>query len=314
MTARPLRSAGLRTPTGLRSDAWLRGDDEVALANRVALASAGLDVSADGGRPVIGIANSASDLNPCNLPLRDLAVAVRAGVREAGGVPVEFGSIPLGEDLMKPSAMLYRNLLSIEIEEIIRSYPLDGIVLLAGCDKTVPGAIMGAVSADLPMVLVTSGSREPATFRGRRIGTGSDLWRLWDERRAGRLDDADWRELERCLACGTGTCNTMGTASTMAILAETLGLMMPGSATVPAGYPRGRAAAMAAGRCTVDAVRDARRPATILTPAAFANAIRMLHAIGGSTNAIIHLAAIAGRVGVPLPLDDLGRLGEGIPV
>ena len=155
---------------------------------------------------------------------------------------------------MKPSAMLYRNLLSIEIEEIIRSYPLDGIVLLAGCDKTVPGAIMGAVSADLPMVLVTSGSRAPATFRGRRIGTGSDLWRLWDERRAGRLDDAGWRELERCLACGTGTCNTMGTASTMAILAETLGLMIPGSATIPAGYPRGRAAAAAAGRCAVEAV------------------------------------------------------------
>ncbi len=245
MTARPRAAlartygASQRGATALRSDAWLRGDDEVALANRVALASAGLDVSADGGRPVIGIANSASDLNPCNLPLRELAVAVRAGVREAGGVPVEFGSIPLGEDLMKPSAMLYRNLLSIEIEEIIRSYPLDGIVLLAGCDKTVPGSIMGAVSADLPMVLVTSGSREPATFRGRRIGTGSDLWRLWDERRAGRLDDAGWRELERCLACGTGTCNTMGTASTMAILAETLGLMIPGSATIPAGVPAG---------------------------------------------------------------------------
>ena len=229
-------------------------------------------------------------------------------------MPVEFGSIPLGEDLMKPSAMLYRNLLSIEIEEIIRSYPLDGIVLLAGCDKTVPGAIMGAVSADLPMVLVTSGSRTPATFRGRRIGTGSDLWRLWDERRAGRLDDAGWRELERCLACGTGTCNTMGTASTMAILAETLGLMIPGSATIPAGYPRGRAAAAAAGRCAVEAVTHDRRPSAILTPAAFANAIRMLHAVGGSTNAIIHLAAIAGRAGIPLPLDDLGRLGRGIPV
>jgi dihydroxy-acid dehydratase len=308
------RTASQPGATALRSDAWLRGDDEVALANRVALASAGLEVSADGGRPVIGIANSASDLNPCNLPLRELAVAVRTGVREAGGVPVEFGSIPLGEDLMKPSAMLYRNLLSIEIEEIIRSYPLDGIVLLAGCDKTVPGAIMGAVSADLPMVLVTSGSRTPATFRGRRIGTGSDLWRLWDERRAGRLDDAGWRELERCLGCGTGTCNTMGTASTMAILAETLGLMIPGSATIPAGYPRGRAAAAAAGRCAVEAVAAHRRPSAILTPAAFANAIRMLHAVGGSTNAIIHLAAIAGRAGIPLPLGDLGRLGQGIPV
>ncbi len=174
---------------------------------------------------------------------------------------------------------------------------------------------MGAVSADLPMVLVTSGSREPATFRGRRIGTGSDLWRLWDERRAGRLDDAGWRELERCLACGTGTCNTMGTASTMAILAETLGLMIPGSGTIPAGDPRaarrgrGRRPLRSRGRPATG-----RRPSTILTPAAFANAIRMLHAVGGSTNAIIHLAAIAGRAGVPLPLDDLGRLGQGIPV
>ena len=298
----------------LRSDAWFRGDDEVALANRVALASAGLEVSADGGRPVIGIANSASELNPCNLPLRELAGPVARGVRDAGGVPVEFGSIPLGEDLMKPSAMLYRNLLSIEIEEIIRSYPLDGIVLLAGCDKTVPGAIMGAVSADLPMVLVTSGSREPATFRGRRIGTGSDLWRLWDERRTGRLDDAAWADLERCLACSTGTCNTMGTASTMAILAETLGLMIPGAATIPAGDPRGAAAAAAAGRTAVEAVLAGRPPSAILTPAAFANALRMLHAIGGSSNAVIHLAAIAGRAGVALPLDDLGRLGAGVPV
>jgi dihydroxy-acid dehydratase len=298
----------------LRSDAWLRGDDEVALAHRVAFAAAGLDTSADGGCPVIGIANSASELNPCNLPLRDLAGAVRRGIRAAGGIPAEFGSIPLGEDLMKPSAMLYRNLLAIEIEEIIRSYPLDGIVLLAGCDKTVPGAIMGAVSADLPMVLVTSGPREPATFRGRRIGTGSDLWRLWDERRTGRLDDAGWRELERCLGCATGTCNTMGTASSMAILAETLGLMIPGSATIPAGDPRGAAAAAAAGQCAVRAVLAGRRPSGILTPAAFRNAIRMLHAIGGSTNAVIHLAAIAGRAGVPLPLDEFGRLGAGVPV
>ena len=192
-----LRGASQRTPTGLRSDAWLRGDDEVALANRVALASAGLDVSADGGRPVIGVANSASDLNPCNLPLRDLAGAVRQGVLEAGGVPVEFGSIPLGEDLMKPSAMLYRNLLSIEIEEIIRSYPLDGIVLLAGCDKTVPGSIMGAVSADLPMVLVTSGSRAPGHVPGQ-------AYRLW-QRPVAALGRAAGRPPRRRGLAGAGT-------------------------------------------------------------------------------------------------------------
>ena len=185
-TERRGKEAAFSAPGGarLRSDAWFRGDDEVALAHRVAFAAAGHPVTADGGRPVIGIANSASELNPCNLPLRGLVGPVADGIREAGGVPAEFGSISLGEDLMKPSAMLYRNLLAIEIEEIIRSNPLDGIVLLAGCDKTVPGAIMGAASADLPMVVVTSGARSPATFRGRRIGSGSDLWRLWDERRA----------------------------------------------------------------------------------------------------------------------------------
>ncbi len=298
----------------LRSGAWLCGDDEVALAHRAAFAAAGLRVSAAGGQPVIGVANSASDLNPCNLPLRGLAGAVADGIRAAGGMPAEFGSMSLGEDLMKPSAMLYRNLLAIEIEEMIRSNPLDGIVLLAGCDKTVPGAIMGAVSADLPVVVVTSGSRAPATFRGRRLGTGSDLWRLWEERRAGRLDDAGWQELERCLGCATGTCNTMGTASTMAIMSETLGLMVPGSATIPAGDPRAAAAAAAAGQAAVVAVLACRRPSAILTPAAFRNAIRMLHAIGGSTNAVIHLAAIAGRAGVPLPLAELGRLGQGVPV
>ena len=299
--------------TGLRSDAWLTGDDEVAMAHRVALRSAGLTVGR-GGRPVIGIANSWSDLNPCNLPLRALAGAVRRGVEDAGGIPAEFGTISLGEDLMKPSAMLYRNLLAIEIEEMIRSYPLDGIVILANCDKSVPGAIMGAASADIPTVVVTGGAREPAEFRGQRIGSGTALWRLWDERRAGRLDDTGWQDLERCLACGPGACNTMGTASTMALMAEALGLMIPGSSTIPAGDPAAMAAAEQAGRCAVAAVGKDLSPSAVLSPAAFANAIRVLHAAGGSTNAVIHLAAIAGRAGVPLPLDDFGRLGAGVPV
>jgi dihydroxy-acid dehydratase len=297
----------------LRSDAWLTGDDEVAMAHRVALRSAGLSVGR-GGRPVIGIANSWSDLNPCNVPLRALAGAVRQGITDAGGIPAEFGVISLGEDLMKPTAMLYRNLLAIEIEEMIRSNPLDGIVLLANCDKTVPGAIMGAASADIPTVVVTGGAREPAVFRGQRIGSGTALWRLWDERRAGRVGDAGWRELEACLDCGPGACNTMGTAATMALLAEALGLMIPGSSTIPAGDPAGIAAAREAGRCAVAAVGKDLTPSAVLSPGAFANAIRVLHAIGGSTNALIHLAAIAGRVGVPLPLDDFGRLGAQVPV
>ncbi len=283
------------------------------MAHRVALRSAGLTVGR-GGRPVIGIANSWSDLNPCNLPLRALAGAVRRGIEDAGGIPAEFGTISLGEDLMKPSAMLYRNLLAIEIEEMIRSYPLDGIVILANCDKSVPGAIMGAASADIPTVVVTGGAREPAAFRGQRIGSGTALWRLWDERRAGRLDDAGWRDLEKCLACGPGACNTMGTAATMALMAEALGLMIPGSSTIPAGDPAAMAAAGQAGRSAVAAVGKDLSPSVVLSPAAFGNAIRVLHAAGGSTNAVIHLAAIAGRAGVPLPLDDFGRLGAGVPV
>ena len=291
-TPAPLRGRGR-----LRSDAWFTGDDEVAMQHRVAFATAGLKVSRRGGRPVIGIANSASELNPCNLPLRELAGAVRRGVLEAGGIPAEFGSISLGEDLMKPTSMLYRNLLAIEIEEMIRANPLDGIVILANCDKTVPGAIMGAASADLPTVVVTGGARPVAVFGGERIGTATALWRLWDERRSGRLGDDGWRALEACLNCGAGACNTMGTASTMALLSEALGLMIPGSSTIPAGDPRAPAAAAEAGRRAVAAVTGGLVPSALLSPAAFGNAIRVLHAVGGSTNAVIHLAAIAGRVG-----------------
>jgi dihydroxy-acid dehydratase len=298
----------------LRSQAWLVGDDEVALEHRVALASSGLAVSRSADRPVIGIANSASDLNPCNLPLRDLAVEVKAGIEEAGGIGAEFGTISLGEDLMKPSAMLYRNLLAIEIEEMVRANPLDGLVVLANCDKSVPGALMGAISANVPTVLVTGGSRPVARFRGRPVGTGTALWQMWDERRAGRLDDAGWAEFERCLSCGLGACNTMGTASTMAILSEVLGLMVPGSASIPSGAERGRSAARQAGRLAVGAVQADLRPQSILTEDSFANAIVALHAIGGSTNAVIHLAAMAGRAGVPFPLEEVGRLGVKVPV
>ena len=298
----------------LRSQAWLAGDDEVALEHRVALASAGLRVSRAGDRPVIGIANSASELNPCNLPLRELAAEVKAGIEEAGGVGAEFATISLGEDLMKPSAMLYRNLLAIEIEEMVRANPLDGLVVLANCDKTVPGALMGAISANVPVVLVTGGSRPVAQFRGQPVGTGTALWRMWDERRAGRLDDEGWAEFERCLSCGRGACNTMGTASTMAVLSEVLGLMVPGSASIPSGQERGREAARKAGRLAVDAVWADLRPQTILTRDSFVNAIVALHAIGGSTNAVIHLAAMAGRAGLAFPLEDIARLGATVPV
>ncbi len=298
----------------LRSRAWLDGDDEVALEHRVALASAGLQVSRSGGQPIIGIANSASELNPCNLPLRELAAEVRAGIEAAGGVGAEFGTISLGEDLMKPTAMLYRNLLAIEVEELVRANPLDGLVVLANCDKSVPGALMGAISANIPVILVTGGARPAVSFRGEPAGTGTALWRMWDERRAGRLDDAAWEEFERCLSCGRGACNTMGTASTMAILGEALGLMVPGSASIPSGAKRGRASARTAGRLAVHAVLAGLRPQSILSADSFANALVVLNAIAGSTNAVIHLAALAGRAGVPFRLEDVAGIGAAVPV
>ncbi len=298
----------------LRSARWLAGDDEVALTNRTALATAGVAVTPAADRPLIGIANSASQLNPCNLPVRNLVGPITEGIEAAGGLAAEFPTISLGEDLMKPSAMLYRNLLAIEVEEMIRANPLDGIVLLANCDKSVPGALMGAISANVPAVLVTGGSRPVVDFRGQPVGTGTALWRLWDERRAGRLDDEGWRDLEKCLSCGPGACNTMGTASTMAVLSEVLGFMVPGAASIPAGDPRSAQAARRAGEVAVRAVLEDRRPQRFLTEGAFANAIVALNAAAGSTNAVIHLAAMAGRAGVPFNLDDIASIGSKVPV
>ena len=298
----------------LRSDRWVSGDDEVAMEHRVALRSAGVAVDRQGGRPVIGIANSASELNPCNLPLRDLVGAVRDGIVAGGGLAVEFPVMSLGEDLMKPTAMLYRNLLAIEIEETLRSYPLDGVVLLANCDKTVPGALMGAASTRLPALVVTGGARPSCQFRGGRLGSGTALWRWWDERRAGDLDDAGWQELEACLAEGRGACNTMGTASTMAILSEILGLAVPGTSTIPSGDGRALAGARRAGERVAELVRGGESPFSHCGAGSFRNALRVLNAIGGSTNAVLHLAALAGRLGVPFDVDDVDRLGRSVPL
>lgn len=298
----------------LRSTRWFSADEETALLHRVAFASSGVDLPAGGGVPIIGIANSASELNPCNLVLSPLAEAVREGIRAAGGVGVVFPTISLGEDLMKPSAMLYRNLLSMEVEEMIRSNPLDGIVILANCDKSVPGALMGAFSANVPTMLVTGGARSPAVFQGRRIGTGTDLWRLSEERRLGRLSDEEWSTLESALGCSMGACNTMGTASTMAILCEAMGMMIPYSSTIPTGDPSSLDMARAAGRAVVSCVQEGVLPSDVLTKAAFSNAAKVLHAIGGSTNAVIHLLALAGRIGVDITLDELGELGRDVDV
>ena len=298
----------------MRSSEWFAGDDEVAVAHRVALRTSGLDIQANDTRPIIGVADSSSDLNPCNLPLRALAVDVCAGIVAAGGIPVMFSVMSMGEDLMKPSALLYRNLLAMEVEEYIRSYPIDGVVLLANCDKSVPGALMGAISTDVPTLVLTGGARPIAKFRGKRVGTGTDLWRAWEQHRTGEMSDADWAEFESCLNCGQGACNTMGTASSMAIVTETLGMCLPGSASIPADDPDRVAAAYATGERIVTMVKDDVKPSTILTDTAFANAIRMLSACGGSTNAVLHLLAIAGRTAASLTLDDVGRIAQTVPV
>ena len=265
-------------------------------------------------KPIIGIADSSSDLNPCNLPLRALVDDVKAGILEAGGLPVAFPVISLGEDLMKASAMLYRNLLSIEIEENLRSYPLDGVVLLANCDKSVPGALMGALSTNLPTIMVTAGARPAPFFKGKKVGTGTDLWRALDDWRAGRMSDQEWREFEECLSCGLGSCNTMGTASSVALMTEMLGFMLPSSGTIPAGTDERREAAKASGRRIVEMVKEDFTPSKIATPASFRNAIRLLHAVGGSTNAIVHLFACSGRIGGEITVEDINTLGQGIPV
>ena len=297
-----------------RSSEWFAGDDEVALSHRVVMATIGREIDPNNSKPIIGIADSSSDLNPCNLPLRKFISEIERGIIEAGGIPVTFPVMSLGEDLMKPSAMLYRNLLSMEVEEYLRSYPIDGVVLLANCDKSVPGALMGAISTDLPTLMFTAGAKPPAQFRGKAIGAGTDLWRMWSEYRAGRISEEEWKEFEGCLNCGLGSCNTMGTASSVAIMVEVLGLTLPGTSTIPENHPDRITAAFNSGREIVKMVNDELLPSQLLTPAAFRNAMRALHACGGSTNAILHLLAISGRVDGQLTLDKINELGKGLAV
>ena len=305
----PARSDGVR----LRSHEWLLGRDELGFQHRGALRQLGLDMDGYVGQPVIGIASSWSELNPCNLSLRVMAEAVKAGVRQAGGIPLEFPTLSLGEDLMKPSAMMYRNLMAMEVEENLRAYPLDGVVLLGNCDKTIPAQLMAAASADLPAIQLNGGPRLAGSFRGRRVGSGTDLWRLWDEVRAGRLSEAEFEEVEKALYSGPGSCNVMGTASTMSALAEALGMMPAGSSSAVVNDKQRYATATAAGARIVEMVKDDLRPSAILTPAAFDNAVRVLLALGGSTNAVLHLLAIAGRALVPLTLERIDAASAAVP-
>jgi len=297
--------------TPLRSAAWMDGDDEVAMSHRVAMRIA----EADRGKPIIGIADTASVLNPCNFGFTALLPEIERGIRDGGGIPARFPVMSLGEDLMKPSAMLYRNLVAMELEETIRANPLDGVVYLANCDKSVPASLLAAASTDLPSLLLLGGARSAPLFRGKPLGSGTDLWRALDERRAGQLDDGEWADLERKLACtGPGSCNTMGTASTMAILTEVLGMCLPGVAGLSALGDELRRAAYDTGLAVTAAVIDGRRPSERMMQPAMDNAIRVLGAIGGSTNAIIHLAAVAGRLGLDASLDRMDGLWRDIPL
>jgi dihydroxy-acid dehydratase len=265
-------------------------------------------------RPVIGICNTASELNNCNANLTDLAEAVKHGVWQAGGFPLEFPTISLGEIFLSPTSMLYRNLAAMDTEEMIRAQPLDGVILLVNCDKTTPAAVMGAASADLPTIVVSGGPMLNGHFRGQTLGACTDCRRLTAEHRAGTLDDATYREIEDGIVRSAGHCMVMGTASTMNSLIEALGIAVPGNGAIPAPDMRRRRLATAAGRQIVQLVRDGTRMSSILTREAFENAITLLSALGGSTNAIVHLPAIAGRVGIDLPLELFDQISRRTPL
>ena len=274
----------------------------------------GLPSSAFSGRPQIAIANTASDLTPCNLHLNQVAEAVKRGVWEAGGVPLNLPMVSLGETLVRPTAMLWRNMAAMATEELLRANPVDGAVLLGGCDKTIPALVMGAASVDLPAVVLPGGPMLTGTFRGVALGCGTDVWRLSEEVRAGKLSEKDFLDSESAMIRSTGHCNTMGTASTMGLLSEALGLTVPGTAGLPAPDSRLLERAHETGRLAVEMARSGRRLSQVLSPASFHNAIVALAALGGSTNAVVHLLAIAGRAGVPLSLDDFDRIGAEVPL
>jgi dihydroxy-acid dehydratase len=298
----------------LRSDEWFSRQDEVGIRHRSVLSTLGFDPRAVTGKPVIGICNPASEFNNCEMGLKELVQIVKRGVTEAGGIPLEFPTMALGGEFLKPSDLPYRNLVSMDIEETVRANPIDGLVLLSGCDKTTPAQLMAAASCDVPAIQLSAGPKATGYWRGQEIGAATDLWKYWDDYRSGKLGREEFGELEHCISCSYGTCNEMGTASTMAILSEALGMMPSGVSSIPANDSRRRVAAEMVGRRCVEMVREQLVPSRILTPAAFHNAIRVLSAIGGSTNAVIHLVAIAGRRAIDLPLSLFDEISRQTPM
>ncbi|WP_225800028.1 L-arabinonate dehydratase [Streptomyces sp. NK15101] len=303
-----------RRPEELRSHQWYGTDGLRSFSHRARTRQLGYLPEEHLGKPVIAVLNTWSDINPCHVHLRDRAQAVKRGVWQAGGFPLEFPVSTLSETFQKPTPMLYRNLLAMETEELLRSYPVDGAVLMGGCDKTTPALLMGAASVDLPTVFVPAGPMLPGHWRGETLGSGTDMWKYWDEKRAGTIGDCEMAELESGLARSPGHCMTMGTASTLTAAAETLGVTVPGASSVPAvdsGHDR---MAAASGLRIVELVRKDVRLSRILTREAYEDAVAAVLALGGSTNAVIHLIAMAGRSGVKLTLDDFDRIARTVPV
>src|SRR6186713_1530406 len=302
-----------KAPRKLRSQAWFGREDIYGFIYRSWTKNRGVPHDQFDGRPVIGICNTWSELTPCNTHFRVLAEHVRNGVLEAGGFPLEFPVMSLGETLMRPTAMLYRNLAAMSVEESIRANPLDGVVLLAGCDKTPPASVDGVASVDLPTILVSGGPMLSGKYRGTDIGSGTNVWSMSEDLRAGKISLEEFHEAESCMHRSHGHCMTMGTASTMASMVEALGLGLPGNAAYPAVDGRRNVLARNAGRRIVDMVHEDQVLSKVLTRHAFENAIRTLAAIGGSTNAVIHLIAIARRIGVELAIEDFDRLASELP-
>ncbi|WP_225828129.1 L-arabinonate dehydratase [Streptomyces naphthomycinicus] len=304
----------VKSPEQLRSHQWYGTDGLRSFSHRARTRQLGYLPEEHLGKPVIAILNTWSDINPCHVHLRDRAQAVKRGVWQAGGFPLEFPVSTLSETFQKPTPMLYRNLLAMETEELLRSYPVDGAVLMGGCDKSTPALLMGAASADLPAVFVPAGPMLPGHWRGEVLGSGTDMWKYWDDKRAGLIGDCELAELESGLARSPGHCMTMGTASTLTAAAEALGVTVPGASSIPAvdsGHDR---MAARAGLTAVGLVHRDRKPSDILTREAFEDAVTTVLGLGGSTNAVIHLIAMAGRAGVRLTLDDFDRIARTVPV
>ena len=303
-----------KTPESLRSLRWYGPDDLRSFGHRSRTKQMGLHRDEFVGKPVIGIINPWNELNTCHTHFPQRVQDVKRGIYQVGGFPVELPAMSLGEQLMKPTAMMYRNFLAMEVEELLRSYPIDGAVLMGGCDKTTPGVLMGAISMNLPCIYVPGGAMLRGHWRGKTLGSGTDVWKYWDDRRSGKLDEKSWFEIEDGIARSPGTCMTMGTAATMMSIAEALGMSLPGASSIPAVDSNHNRMASLSGQRVVDLVWEDVKPTDILTEQAFENAIMVLMAIGGSTNGIIHLTALARRVGVGLDLESFDRISQGIPL